>query len=123
MIRDARLLVAELKIEKSFLDDMLDEPSHAAIVRSIIELGHNLILRVVAEGVEEPVDLDLLGLIGWEADHGFHIARPKPIAKPVDRLQRAQVLSTPASSESLWSHPLDGLRMFVGLVASASRRA
>ncbi|MBV9411177.1 MAG: EAL domain-containing protein, partial [Acidimicrobiia bacterium] len=54
------LPVHELKIDKSFVFDMLTEPAHAAIVRSIVDLGHNLHMRVVAEGVE--TDAVLLGL-------------------------------------------------------------
>jgi predicted signal transduction protein with EAL and GGDEF domain len=42
----------ELKIDKSFVLDLLVNPAHAAIVRSIVDLGHNLGLRAVGEGVE-----------------------------------------------------------------------
>ena len=47
------LPIHELKIDKSFVLDMLENPAHAAIVRSIVDLGHNLALRVVGEGVED----------------------------------------------------------------------
>jgi hypothetical protein len=48
----SELPIHELKIDKGFVIDMLDNPANAAIVRSIIDLGHNLALRVVGEGVE-----------------------------------------------------------------------
>ena len=51
----------EIKVDKGFVLDVLDNPVLATIVRSIIDLGHNLVLDVVAEGVEtELVRSDLL---------------------------------------------------------------
>jgi EAL domain-containing protein (putative c-di-GMP-specific phosphodiesterase class I) len=60
---------------------MLTEPAHAAIVRSIVDLGHNLHMRVVAEGVE--TDAVLLGLreAGCDVAQGFLLARPMPFKK------------------------------------------
>jgi diguanylate cyclase len=75
------LPVGELKIDKTFVIDMLENPAHAAIVRSVIDLGHNLRLRVVAEGVEDGAVLDGLRSIGCDLAQGFHIARPMPIAQ------------------------------------------
>lgn len=91
------LPVGELKIDKSFVTDMLNNPAHAAIVRSVIELGHNLQLRVVAEGVEEPAVLDRLGSIGCDLAQGYHIARPMPISNLAEWLQPASVASTALS--------------------------
>jgi EAL domain-containing protein (putative c-di-GMP-specific phosphodiesterase class I) len=71
-----RLPVDEIKIDKSFVGDMVDNPDNAAIVRSTIELGHNLGLRVVAEGVETRECLDMLSSFGCDAAQGFLIARP-----------------------------------------------
>ena len=57
---------------------ILDSPDDAAIVRSTIQLGHSLGLRVVAEGVETAEALDLLRGYGCDAAQGFHIGRPMP---------------------------------------------
>jgi EAL domain-containing protein (putative c-di-GMP-specific phosphodiesterase class I) len=70
--------VHELKIDKSFVSDMLGNPAHAAIVRSIVDLGHNLELRVVGEGVETDAVLDTLREAGCDMAQGFLLARPMP---------------------------------------------
>jgi diguanylate cyclase (GGDEF)-like protein len=73
------LPIDELKIDKSFVLDMVESPAHAAIVRSIVELGHNLDLRVVGEGVE--TDAALAALRGSQCDvaQGFLLARPMAV--------------------------------------------
>jgi diguanylate cyclase (GGDEF)-like protein len=72
------LPIHELKIDKHFVTDMLDNPSHAAIVRSVIDLGHNLSMRVVAEGVETDDTLYALQQSGCDVAQGYVIARPMP---------------------------------------------
>jgi diguanylate cyclase (GGDEF)-like protein/PAS domain S-box-containing protein len=71
-----RLPVQEIKIDKSFVTDMATNRDGAAIVRSTIDLGHNLGLKVVAEGVEDEKTAALLGEYGCDFIQGFHIARP-----------------------------------------------
>jgi diguanylate cyclase len=75
------LPVHELKIDKSFVCDMLTNPSHAAIVRSIVDLGHNLHMRVVGEGVETDAVLAGLRQAGCDVAQGFLLARPMPLNK------------------------------------------
>ena len=73
-----RLPVDEIKIDRSFVMDMERDMQDAAIVRSTIDLGRNLGLRVTAEGVEsESVRLRLLDL-GCDYAQGFHLSRPLP---------------------------------------------
>jgi diguanylate cyclase (GGDEF)-like protein len=72
------LPIHELKIDRSFVLDMLQNPGHAAIVCSIIDMGHNLQLRVVGEGVETGEVLTELGELGCDVVQGFLLARPKP---------------------------------------------
>jgi diguanylate cyclase (GGDEF)-like protein/PAS domain S-box-containing protein len=76
-----RLPVAEIKIDKSFLADLAQNHDDAAIVRSTIDLGHNLGLRVVAEGVETAETAALLGQLGCDLAQGFHISYPLPAAQ------------------------------------------
>jgi diguanylate cyclase (GGDEF)-like protein len=68
----------ELKIDRSFVLDMLTNPAHATIVRSIIDLGHNLDLRVVGEGVETHEVLAGLEASGCDIAQGYLLARPMP---------------------------------------------
>jgi len=72
-----RLPVGELKIDQSFVGGMMGEGGEdAAIVRSTADLGHNLGMTVVAEGVEDQWTLDALTGLGCDSAQGFYIARP-----------------------------------------------
>jgi EAL domain-containing protein (putative c-di-GMP-specific phosphodiesterase class I) len=71
-----RLPVAELKIDKSFVMDMAHDPDDMTIVRSVIDLAHNMGLVVVAEGVETAEVLALLSDMGCDAIQGYYISRP-----------------------------------------------
>jgi diguanylate cyclase (GGDEF)-like protein len=71
-----RLPVDELKIDKSFIKSVASDPSDLAIVRSTIELGHNLGLRVVAEGVEDQACWEQLARLGCDQAQGYHMSRP-----------------------------------------------
>ena len=70
----------ELKIDRSFIRDMVQEERDHAIVRSTIELSHNLGLEAVAEGVEDEATLDLLGELGCDLAQGYYLSRPLPAA-------------------------------------------
>ncbi len=72
------LPVDTLKIDKSFVLDMDKDDADEAIVRSMIELAHNLGMRVVAEGVESAATWMRLGAMGCDLAQGFHLARPLP---------------------------------------------
>ena len=73
-----RLRVDELKIDKSFVLDMAADPNDAVIIRSTIDLGHNLGLKVVAEGVETEAALNQLRAMGCDLAQGFLLSRPLP---------------------------------------------
>jgi EAL domain-containing protein (putative c-di-GMP-specific phosphodiesterase class I) len=73
-----RLPVHELKIDKSFVMNMDQEADNATIVRSTIDLGHNMGLRVVAEGIESEAALELLARMGCNQGQGYFISRPMP---------------------------------------------
>lgn len=70
--------VGEIKIDRSFVKDMLANKDDAVIVHSTIELAHNLGLRVVGEGVEDAETLARLAELGCDSLQGYHICRPMP---------------------------------------------
>lgn len=74
-----RLDVDEIKIDKSFVVDMILQEEDEVIVRSTIDLGHNLGLTVVAEGVETPVAMSKLRDFGCDVIQGYGISRPLPL--------------------------------------------
>ena len=73
-----RLPVSELKIDKSFVMDMQNNDDDRIIVKSTIDLGHNMGLRVVAEGVENAVVMDLLTSMGCDQAQGNYINNAIP---------------------------------------------
>ena len=76
-----RLPVDELKIDKSFVQGMEEDENDAVIVRSTIDLGRNLGLRVVAEGVESAAAWRLLAALGCDVAQGYYVSRPVPAAE------------------------------------------
>jgi EAL domain-containing protein (putative c-di-GMP-specific phosphodiesterase class I) len=78
------LPVDELKIDRSFIANMTEDPRSAAIVRSTIELAHALGLEVVAEGVEHQQVLTTLAAFGCDFAQGYHFSRPLPAAAFAD---------------------------------------
>ncbi len=70
------LPVHQLKIDRSFVTRMAADPSNALIVRSVVELGHNLGLTTVAEGVEDEATCDSLGAMGCDVAQGYYVCRP-----------------------------------------------
>jgi diguanylate cyclase (GGDEF)-like protein len=70
--------IDELKIDRSFVSPMLRDESDLIIVRSTINLGHDLGLRVIAEGVEDEATLGRLARLGCDLAQGYHISRPMP---------------------------------------------
>jgi diguanylate cyclase (GGDEF)-like protein len=71
-----RLPVDEIKIDRSFVMGMSADENDAVIVRSIIDLGRNLGLRVVAEGVENDELMERLGALGCDVAQGYGLSRP-----------------------------------------------
>ena len=73
-----KLPLHTLKIDKSFVLDMVKDENDAVIVRSTIDLAHNLGYQVIAEGIESQDTLDLLRTLGCDGGQGHHISHPLP---------------------------------------------
>ena len=76
-----RLPINEIKIDKSFIINMLADNKEAMIVRSVIDLGHNLGLKVVAEGIETKELLEALTSLGCDEIQGYFVCKPKAPAE------------------------------------------
>jgi diguanylate cyclase (GGDEF)-like protein len=89
----SELPVTELKIDRSFLMKMSTSPGDALIVRATIDLGRNLGLRVVAEGVESESIWNRLAEKGCDVAQGYYVHRPVPAAELTPWLRAANVPS------------------------------
>jgi EAL domain-containing protein (putative c-di-GMP-specific phosphodiesterase class I) len=69
--------VDRLKIDRSFIIDMTEDSDHQAISSAIVRLGHALGLKVIAEGVETPAQLDILKNLGCDEAQGYLFAKPQ----------------------------------------------
>ena len=76
-----KLPVQTLKIDYSFIRNMLEDKQDELIVESTIHLAHSLSLKVVAEGVENAALIDRLSTMGCDEAQGYHIGRPMPLAQ------------------------------------------
>ena len=75
-----RFPIDKLKIDRVFINEIVSRPEDASIVRAIVSLAHSLRLKVVAEGVETPAQLDFLKTAGCDEYQGYHFSRPLPPA-------------------------------------------
>ena len=82
-----RFAVDKLKIDQSFVRDIVSDPDDAAIVRAIISMARSLKLKVIAEGVETGELASILHLYQCHEAQGYHYARPMPADALVDWLQ------------------------------------
>ncbi len=73
--------ITELKIDKSFVLNMIESDEDAMIVKSTIDLAHNLGLSVIAEGVETQEILDMLNILGCDMAQGYFIGKPVAVVE------------------------------------------
>ncbi len=84
MARLRDLSLDELKIDMSFVRNMLKAPVHERMVQSMINLAHGLDLSVVAEGVEDAVTMERLRAMGCDTIQGYLIGKPAPLAEFIE---------------------------------------
>ncbi len=108
------LPIGELKIDKSFVRAMGSDARNAIVVRSTIELAHNLGLRTVAEGIEDAFTFERLRALGCELAQGFHMSRPLPAASlmswwDLHTARPAESAPAPAVAQGTIPRPLNRL--------------
>jgi EAL domain-containing protein (putative c-di-GMP-specific phosphodiesterase class I) len=77
-----------LKIDKSFVNDIVTDPDDAAVVAGIINLAHNLRIKVIAEGVETEEQHVILARQGCDQYQGYYFSKPLPASEIVTKLRR-----------------------------------
>lgn len=83
----SRLPLDALKVDRSFIDNMADDPQQMSIVTAIISLAHSIDLKVIAEGVETTTQAQLLRLLRCDQVQGYLMARPQPAEDVVKLVQ------------------------------------
>lgn len=91
-----RLPVDEIKIDRSFVQGIVRNDDDAIIVRSIVDLGHNLHHELVAEGVEDEETWNRLAAMGCDLVQGYYVTRPVPAVDLLTRLSKP-----PADAETI----------------------
>jgi len=94
-----RLPISQIKIDRSFVMGMESDEDDATIVRSTIDLGRNLGLEVVAEGVESAQTWNQLRELGCTIAQGYYLSRPLPPRELADWLLRSASYRTPRTSD------------------------
>ncbi|GAA1602285.1 putative bifunctional diguanylate cyclase/phosphodiesterase [Actinoplanes couchii] len=95
-----RMPVDEIKIDRSFVDEMIDSAAAGAVVRGAVELGARLGVRVVAEGIETIEQRAALIALGCPSAQGYHFCKPMPADKIVQALSQL-ARSAPANVTQL----------------------
>jgi diguanylate cyclase (GGDEF)-like protein/PAS domain S-box-containing protein len=109
-----RLPIDEIKVDRSFVMNLATVSSDAVIVRSTIDLAHNLGLTVVAEGVEDEVALGMLIEYGCDSAQGYLFSRPRPAAELTEWLTESQVGAAPGAGRQVSTRSASAARSPLG---------
>ncbi len=99
-----RFPIDRLKIDRVFIDEIVSRPEDASIVRAIVSLAHSLRLKVVAEGVETPAQLDFLKTAGCDEYQGYHFSRPLPAADFEHLIRRSRPTDVLTEDDAIRTH-------------------
>lgn len=91
-----QLPLTELKVDKSFVQDLTTNPNDAALIETIIEMSHHLELSVVAEGVETHAQAEFLRARGCDLLQGYCFGRPAPAEDWLRCVQEEGAFPAPA---------------------------
>ena len=94
-----RFPIDKLKIDRVFISEIVNRPEDASIVRAIVSLAHSLRLKVVAEGVETPQQLEFLKAVGCDEYQGYHFSQPLPATKFEALIRDSRADDIPFSDE------------------------
>jgi len=92
-----RFPVSALKIDQSFVRDVVTDPEDATIVKAVISMAHSLGLKVIAEGVETTAQLDFLRELQCDVVQGYLLGRPMS-AEALEERVRAASVGAPSSN-------------------------
>ena len=98
-----RFPLDELKIDRTFVNDVALDTGNASIILAVINLAHNLKLKVVAEGVENRMQMMFLKTHGCNEMQGYYFARPMAVEQCTQALAQNQRLEIPAENEAAGS--------------------
>lgn len=93
-----------LKIDKAFIDHLVEDKRDTAIVESLVELAHKLDIKVVAEGVEKKKQYRHLSELGCDFIQGYYFSKPIPISEFESFVAARQHLASTAATKSLVNH-------------------
>ena len=97
-----RFPIDSLKVDRSFVQDITADSGDASITRAVIRMGHELALKVVAEGVETEGQMQLLVAAGCDQIQGYYISRPLPAEQLECFLATHTGIAFPASRQDEW---------------------
>jgi len=99
-----RFPIDKLKIDRGFIADLMTQADDASIVRAIILLAHSLRLKVVAEGVETPEQLDLLRSMGCDQYQGYYFSPPLSAAGFSELVRERQAAALLSEADAVRTH-------------------